>query len=326
MRYPEQPIRLHGLRVVLATGSALLSLLAVCATAPSAHAQEELTGVRSMGMGGANRAIVTGNDAIYLNPAGMSQGKKYSLEGNYQYDIGRETHAPGASIVDSVTSAMAAGVAYGYVSGKKTLRTNALDGSVLSNVVDRSGNIVHLGISMPLGKNTSIGVAGKYMDISYGGRSAINAIGVDAGLLYRVSPMIALAVTGYGLTNTGSAEAPRALGFGVAVGPPATFQLAVDWVVDFTSAQYNESFAPSQRVAGTKHQVFAGMELIFAKSFSLRAGYFHDRATRLEPDNAFTVGFGYFSMKNRLGIQVAFQQRFLNTEERTLVGGFILYI
>ena len=320
MSYPEQAIRLRAFFAVLAASAVLLG------GTGGAQAQEELTGVRSMGMGGANRAIVTGNDAVYLNPAGMSLNKKYSLEGSYQYDFGSETHGPGASIVDSVTSPVAAGVAYGYVNGKKTLRTTAIDGTPLTNVVERTGNIVHLAISAPLGRSASVGAAAKYMDISYGGRSAINSIGVDAGLVYKVSPTVSFALTGYGLTNTGSAEQPLAMGVVLALGPPGTFQLAADWVIDFSTAKYNESIAPDKRVSATRHQIFTGFEWTIAKAFTIRAGYFHDRATRLAPDNAVTFGLGYFSLKNRLGFQVAFQQRFLNTDERIIIAGIQLFI
>lgn len=328
MRYPEQPIRPalvpHTLlcRVVPCAG---LFVVALCAGAP-AYAQEEFTGLRSMGMGGANRAVASGNDAIYLNPAGMSLSRKYSIEGAYLYNNFGETHAPGVSVVDSVTSpGIAAGVAYSYVAGKKTLRTLGEGGLVLESPTDRSGNILHVGMSMPLGKNAAVGVAGKYLDLSYGGRSAISAVTVDAGLIFRPSPNVSVGVTGYGLTNTGTAEAPMQMGFGLALGPPGTFQLAVDWVMDFSSAKYNESVA-NRGAGSTKHQVFAGIEWTIAREFSLRAGYFHDRVTRENPDNALTFGLGYFSVKNRIGFQVGFQQRFQNTDDRVITAGIQLFI
>ena len=299
----------------------LAATLTSALTASPASAQEEWTGLRSMGMGGAHRAIVTGNDAIYLNPGGMSQAKKYNIEGGYLYDFGHEAHAPGVSVVDSVTSPGAAGVSYNYISGKRTIFAADADGIAVPRKVDRTGNIVHVAMSAPFGRTAAIGVAAKYMDLSYGGRSAINSITIDAGFVMRPSPTVAFAVTGYGLTNTGSAEAPLSMGIGIAIGPPSTFQLAADWVMDFSSGKYNESFAPP-RGSSTRHHVAVGFEWLIAQAFSVRAGYFHDRVTRISPDNAITFGLGYFSAKSKFGIQVAFQQRFLDTNDRLIIAGF----
>lgn len=294
-------------------------------SASPAHAQEEWTGLRSMGMGGAHRAVVTGNDAIFLNPAGMSLSKKYAIEGGYLYDFGRETHAPGVSVVDSVTSPVAGGVGYSYVSGKRLILTTDENGAPVQRKVDRSGNVVHLGFSTPFGRSAALGVSAKYMDLSYGGRSAINSVTVDAGFVMRPSPTIAFSVTGYGLTNTGSAEAPLSMGVGLAIGPPSTFQLAIDWVMDFTSAKYNELLA-APRNSETRHHIAVGFEWLIAQAFSIRGGYFHDRVTRPAPDNAVTFGLGYFSLKSKFGIQVAFQQRFLDTQERLIVAGIQFFM
>jgi hypothetical protein len=309
----------HLLRFVAPFVAALVSM------AGAASAQEEWTGLRSMGMGGAHRAIVTGNDAVYLNPAGMSVTKKYAVEGGYLHNFGGEAHAPAVSIVDSATRPeIGAGVAYGYITGKKVLRSNNLTGPPTETKVDRTGHVAHIALSMPFGKNASFGLGGKYMDVSYGGRNAVNAVSLDAGVLFRATPMVSLAVTGYGLTNSGSAEAPMAMGIAVGLGPPDTFQLGFDWVIDFTTGKYNESFA--QRESGARHHFAVGIEWLIARVFALRAGYFHDRVTQLKPDNAATFGLGYFNPKSRFGFQVAFQQRFANTDDRVLLAGLQLFL
>jgi hypothetical protein len=299
--------------------SGIFLSLALLAAPPRARAQEDYTGSRSRGMGGAHRAIVTGNDAIFLNPAGMSLLRRYSIEPGYLFNAERETHVASISIVDSITASVAAGLSYSYVNGLRTVYVPSLTGDAVPQRVDRTGNIIHLALSVPMGRNLTVGIGGKYMNLSYGGRSAVNAVTVDVGLLYRVSPMVALSLSGYGLTNTGSAEAPLAMAVGFAVGPPTKFQFALDWVIDFTTSKYLEDLPPSQRARATRHEIHSGIEWQVFQGFALRAGYFHDRVTRVSPDNAFTFGLGYFSAKARVGVNAVFEQRFLNTDDRQLL-------
>jgi hypothetical protein len=193
--------------------------------------------------------------------------------------------------------------------------------------VDRTGHVAHLAISLPIARNVLFGVGGKYMDLSYGGRTAVNAVTVDAGVYYRASPIVALSLVGYGLTNTGSAESPLAMAVGVAVGPPQTFTFAVDWGIDFTSRKYLEDLAiafPRERAVA--HQIRAGLEWLPARFLAVRAGYFHDRVTRVDPDNGLGVGLGFFSAKSRIGFNIAYEQRFNNTDERLLVFALQLFL
>ncbi len=311
----------------IAPHAAALAIVGFALVAPDARAQEDFTGGRSVGMAGAHRAIVTGNDAIYLNPAGMSLSRKYSIEAGYLYNQGRETHDGSVSIVDSVTAAVAAGVAYSYVTGKRNII--AADGTLQK--IDRSGNIAHLALSGSFSKSLSIGIAAKYMDISYGAspvagaHEAVNAVTIDVGVHYRVSPNVTVALTGYGLTNTGSAEAPVAMGLGLALGPSPKFQFAFDWIIDFTSSKYLEDIA-APRERSTKHQIRAGLEWVVADFFALRAGYFHDRATRPMPDNAVAFGLGFFAPKSRFGFSASFEQRFANTDERQIIASVQLFL
>jgi hypothetical protein len=306
------------------TRRALFALFVLCC-ASTASAQQDYTGARAIGMGGAHRAIVTGSEALYLNPAGMSQTRRYAVEGAYLYDFGRETHGANVTIIDSITAAVAAGVGYSYVSGSREIQLPTPTGGFAPARVDRSGSIIQLALGGALSRNAWIGISGRYVDLSYGPRQAVKAVTVDAGLLYRVSPMVMLSAVGYGLTNTGSAEAPVALGLGVALGPPAKFQFALDWVLDFTTGKYLEDAAPP-RESSVKSQIRAGFEWLLHTMFALRAGYFHDRVTRLSPDNGLGVGFTVSAPKSRFGMTAAFEQRFNNTSERQLVFALHLFL
>jgi hypothetical protein len=306
------PIRLSTLALALA-GALLES---------GAWAQEEFTGSRSLGMAGAHRAIVTGNDAVYLNPAGMPLTRKYALEGGYLFDPGTDTHIANVSVVDSVTSRLAAGVSYSYVNGRRAIASP--DGGLVK--VDRTGHLAHLALAAPLGREVTFGLGAKYLDVSYQGRAAANAVTVDAGIHYRFSQMFSAALVGYGLTNSGSAEAPLAMAVGLAFGPSAKLSFALDWVIDFTTRKYLEEIPQASRQRSVAHEVHLGLEWMPAPYLALRAGYFHDRVTRLDPDNAFTFGIGFFSPKSRFGFNAAYAQRFRNTDERQVIAALQLFL
>src|SRR5207237_4224071 len=59
---------------------------------------------RATAMGGAHAAIATGNDALSVNPAGLSQGHRYHLELEGLFDSRYSAQADLASLVDYVTS------------------------------------------------------------------------------------------------------------------------------------------------------------------------------------------------------------------------------
>jgi hypothetical protein len=294
----------------------------LCTLAGSfAWAQEDYTGSRSLGMAGAHRAIVTGNDAVFLNPAGMPLTRKYSLEGGYLFNPGLETHIANVSVVDSVTSRLAAGVSYGYVNGRRTIAS----AEGITSKVERSGHLARLALAAPLGREVSFGVGAKYLDISYQGRIAANAVTVDAGIHYRISQMFSAALVGYGLTNSGSAEAPMAMAVALAFGPSTKFNFAVDWVIDFTTRKYLEEL-PAPRERSVAHEIHVGLEWMPAPFLAIRAGYFHDRVTRPDPDNAFTFGIGIFSTKNRFGFNAGYTQRFRDTSERQIIAALQVFL
>ena len=95
----------------LVRGLACLLLAAGAPVNARADVGTPFYGVRSMGMGGAHRGLATGNDALFVNPAGMAIDRRYSAE--VQYATGSD-HVSRAmlSTVDSKTAPVAAGLAY----------------------------------------------------------------------------------------------------------------------------------------------------------------------------------------------------------------------
>ncbi len=107
-------------------GVALGALLLLAAPAP-ARAALDLQGTRSIAMGGALRASPTGESAILLNPAGMTLLRNYIVAGLYQFRVSDDASLVNASVVDSATNKVAAGLFYSFSHASPT-KTLALSG------------------------------------------------------------------------------------------------------------------------------------------------------------------------------------------------------
>src|SRR5262245_14142779 len=70
----------------------------------------ETLGVRSRAMGGAGRAVSSTNEALYINPAGLSQFVRFNLDADYVHRFTEATHWAGLSLVDSTSSPFAGGI------------------------------------------------------------------------------------------------------------------------------------------------------------------------------------------------------------------------
>src|SRR4051794_34179774 len=93
------------------------ALVGALGSAAPVWAIEDLVTPRSLGMGNSLRADASGALGPLLNPGSMALTHTYTLEVMYGFrtpDTGSTIHL---SIVDSVTSRLAAGVYYSYVHG-----------------------------------------------------------------------------------------------------------------------------------------------------------------------------------------------------------------
>lgn len=105
-----------ALRLAHAACAALLLLAPPAAQASTAT---PFYGARSLSMGGAHRGLTAGNDALFVNQAGMALERRYSAE--VQYVTGGD-HISRllATTVDSKTAGLAAGVGYARTWGNPT--------------------------------------------------------------------------------------------------------------------------------------------------------------------------------------------------------------
>ena len=77
-------------------------LFALVLGAAGAADAQDFIGTRARSVGEAYRAIADGNDAIYMNPAGLTLLPRYSPEVHYNFSLYKQDHQVDASMVDSL--------------------------------------------------------------------------------------------------------------------------------------------------------------------------------------------------------------------------------
>lgn len=266
-------------RLALAALWALAAARAEAAVAPSPRVSD-FAGPRSMGMGDAHRAVSSGNDGIYLNPAGMGQTKRYALEFVYFLNPAAPSNILNFSIVDSDTAPVATGAAYTHWSvGRRGER--------------KSGSIFNLAFGYPLMEGVFVGWGLKYLNLDQPGDPASGAA-TDLSLLVRLADLVSVGVVGYNLFKVGDAnnEAPIAMAMAAAVGDDRSFRLALDWQLDFSTR------------ATTASVLRAGGEVFLGQAFPLRAGYVRDAVRGRN-----YLSFGGGLMAEGLGLELAYRRQ-----------------
>ncbi len=262
----------------------LLSTLlgpALCA-AQSPPGIIDLMHARNFAMGGAYRALGGGGESVGGNPAAMVTQKMYAFELTGAWDSETKFGFASASIVDSQTSQLAAGLSYHFVS--------------LGRGEDqRTAQVTSLGLAAPLSETVYVGVAGRHLLIS----GTANAITLDAGLLVRVSDALKVAVSGHNLIDIRHPEMSRYYAVGLVYGVGA-LTAAADLRVDFAAV-------PSTQVA-----YGAGLEYVVSGAFPLRAGYSHDNITGNE---FLSAGIGFQTSGNG-GIDFGYRHELGGTKGR----------
>ncbi|RME22466.1 MAG: hypothetical protein D6806_12955 [Deltaproteobacteria bacterium] len=261
----------------------LLLVMAVTTSLSARAGAQDITGARPLGMGSAFRGIASSNDAIYLNPAGMSLFRRYSLEVQYllvpDYSArdAADQHVVQLSVVDNQIQPFATGLAY----------TRVERGD------DKSGNRYDLAFSIPLTEGLFIGTDVKYLDFDRKDRANVDAVSVDVGMLLQTSFGLHLGVVGYNLTNTADyLEHPISMGLGVMYSPFRSLEISFDWTINFQKPE------DPNEPAGRKSTGYAysfGVEYLLFGQMTVRAGYSIDRSSPFGDDQYWTVGAGYIS-------------------------------
>ncbi len=275
--------------------------IALAALGPGlASAQDIVPGLRDIGgpralaMGDAYRASSSGNEPLFLNPAGLSVYNRYQLDvyGLYEPQYGHREYQ--ASIVDNATSAgsdlpLAYGVGY----------TNFASGMGDSRFW---GNIVHVGVSYAVYPPfLYVGATGKYLNLH--GATHANSITMDGGAILQMGQQFALGVVMYNIIDVKSPQAPRMLAFAINYGGGGPVHLEADWRLDFASV-------PGQ----VKFTISTGTEYLIYNMVWIRAGYIHDEVATVhnaatgtdDPSDWATTGFAV-QISQMFSIDVAYR-------------------
>jgi hypothetical protein len=263
----------------------LLTLLgAVAPLAPAAVARaQSFEGARLLGFGGAQRALAGGNDALFVNPAGLAMARAYTLEAGYIDDLRGSDRRFSGSVVDSQAGPVAGALAYTYFSRRPD---GVPDGE------DRvAGHRVDVGVAFPLTEDLALGTAARYLNYRVDGAGARRERGfsVDVGLGWRIAEGLQLGVVGHDLAAGDRPETPTTWGGGLGWAPGGGLSLEVDALHD----------------PRAKAVVLGGAAgYVLADRVPLRLGVTRDGRT-----GAWVVSGGLGVQYEGLGLDVGYRQR-----------------
>ncbi len=250
---------------------------------------------RTLGMS-AGIGVAAGNEGIYVNPAAMAARKRYSIEGMLLHDRRGAENADryyGASVVDSQTSSITAGLS--YLRDQGALYT---------------GNAFHLALAGPLAESFHIGVTGKLFMLE--GTTSYRAANVDAGAFWQVTEIVSMGFAGYNLVSSGqnSVVTPMGAGAGFAVGSDRYVQVTGDWRADF-----------DRNGGKTTNRYAGGAEGLVANLVVIRAGFMRDETLST---NWWSVGTGFVTPGAALDI--GYRQSTTDTSAREIAATLKVFV
>lgn len=261
------------------------ALLAALLAPLGAHAQS-YEGARLLGFAEAQRALATGNDAIYVNPAGLAMAKVYSIEVGYLDDLMGSDRRFNASIVDGQAGPVAAGLAYTY--------TKRAPDAAEGTDERLEGHRTELSLATLVADTAAIGVTARY--VTFDRRDGeqdlpdedFKSFQIDAGIQWRIWEGLSIGLAGYNLTNSKREELPIAWGAGIGY--------QAEWFSIEGDVRYN-----AQR-GKPRYSLAAGF--IVADLFPLRFGATYDYATQ-----GWSISAGVGFVIERFGIDIGYRQR-----------------
>lgn len=251
------------------TARALVLLAVLLLAVPSAGAAPlDFAGPRAVAMG-AHRAVGTGNETIFLNPAGLGTAQRYTIQVDYA-NLG-PSRLPGSgqginlSVVDSLSNPkLPTGIAYRHLwleeDGRKW-----------------SGLITDLAMAAALSPGILVGGRMSYLYRGVEGGSS-HQVTADAGLMFFNGPL-SVGIVGNNILGLQSFETPRTFAAGASFGTDLTFRLAADYRLE-------------EREAGMAQLFAGGGEVLLFEAVPVRLGYVWDHARR---SGVWSAGAGFVS-------------------------------
>ncbi|MEL6186962.1 MAG: hypothetical protein AAFU79_20240 [Myxococcota bacterium] len=241
---------------------------------------------RLLGFAGAQRALGTGNDALYQNPAGLAFSGSYEVEIGYADDFREADRRVTLSIADGQAGEFAGGLGLTYARFRPAGETEG----------DRrlDGLRFDVGLAAMLGRTLAVGVTTRFGDyrllagddeVPDGGTSALT---FDVGLQWQLGQGFSVGGLVRNLTSESQPGMPRAWGAGLGYrSGPLLAEVDVDhaW----------ETVAP----------VYSGtVGFIIAEQFPLRVGTSFDSETE-----RFSISGGAGFVVDRIAVDLAYRQR-----------------
>ena len=294
----------------------LIVTIALCvaqfALAPGARAERfvlpsQIESPRGLALGSGARSTAASTHAQADNPANLSLGSLYQVESFLAYDPTFKRFGWGGSVVDSMTSRVAAGA---------SMRTLFGDNDAGKN----EGWEARLGLAYPIIEQLSIGLAMRYANFKIADPRAVperepvegeepdrhfrlKGFTMDAAVTLRPIPGLSLSGLAYNIVDRKSLLAPMMVG-GSAGFSAAGLTIGGDMLFDLnTHKQFD----------GTKMLVGGGLEYLAGGALPLRIGYRYDAA---RGQSAMTGGIGFVDA--RFGLLVSLRQTIRTASETSL--------
>jgi hypothetical protein len=250
---------------------------------------------RATAMGGAHMAIATGNDALTVNPAGISQQRRYHLELDGVLDPHFPAQALMVSVVDTVSSPVGTGLLFSrWGSGQPGGRGEGWYGAIAYSTV--------------VGGSYFIGGETKYYRFATPD-GLVRQFAQDVGFLVKKGSFAYGAVV-QNLSTTAVPAFPVTTGVGIAWGNDRDWHLAFDYKADLSDT------------SNVKHRGAGGLEILVGDALALRGG-----ATWDATHDLWWLSGGIGLLTEKGGGQIVFRRR-LNGEgfDQFFMAGITLYL
>jgi len=264
-------------------------LLLLLSLAGPATAQQ-VAGPRALGMGDAARGVGTGNDTLFLNPAGMSIYPRYVIETFWRTDTWTKANQFSISLVDSKSGPVGGGLAYTY-------EWVGHDSSV------RAGSRVDVGSSYALAKFLLFGITMHYHGLQTA-EGQVQRVTGDTGFLIIPFQFITIGIVGHNVINpiNETNAAPRMLGGGINLKIIPGLNLAFDW-------------RKSVELEGKPAAYHWGAEYVLDQTIPIRFGYVSDEVL---DQQRWSIGLGY--AHPAFGIDLGYSRTIRKTDKVQIFG------
>ncbi len=263
-------------------------------------------GPREIAIGEAMRADARGALSITLNPAGLALNREVVFEGWYGYRPGDKASSVVVSACDSTVPTPGCFYYKYFTAGPE------IGDQEFSRRVHEFGMVA----SRALSPRVTIGATGKYFDYNSDltGEEDSNGYGLDLGTTVVASPSLNVAMVGYNVVASESAQYPRGIGAGLVARPLPALALALDGVWNLDTAD-GES---TGRYGGGAEYFVSSSDM--QSGYPIRLGAVYDNNL----DGTYvTAGLGFLSMK--VGLDLAMRKQVDGGDELQVTASLRLF-